>query len=71
MGRKKTYDVVEAKGFGCTVLEMRQLMKVRGAEGVREIHEKYYGALSLCEKLETSHTEGKSKELEQIYKNTA
>ncbi|XP_067102958.1 plasma membrane calcium-transporting ATPase 2 isoform X2 [Osmerus mordax] len=47
-----------AAGFGCSVLELRALMELRGPEGVVKIQEDYGDTEGLCARLKTSPTEG-------------
>ncbi|XP_036386993.1 plasma membrane calcium-transporting ATPase 2 isoform X3 [Megalops cyprinoides] len=45
-------------GFGCSLLELRSLMELRGTEAVVKIQEDYGGTEGLCKRLKTSPTEG-------------
>ncbi|XP_068450253.1 plasma membrane calcium-transporting ATPase 2 isoform X5 [Clinocottus analis] len=47
-----------AAGFGCSVMELRQLMELRGPEAVVKLQEDYTGVEGLCKRLKTSPTEG-------------
>ncbi|TNN82154.1 Plasma membrane calcium-transporting ATPase 2 [Liparis tanakae] len=47
-----------AAGFGCSVLELRSLMELRGPEAVIKLQEDYTGVEGLCKRLKTSPTEG-------------
>lgn len=46
--------------FGCTLKELRELMKYRGHEAYQKIQEDYGGVHELCKKLYTSPNEGLS-----------
>lgn len=48
-----------AAGFGCSVMELRSLMELRGTEAVVKLQEDYGGVEGLCKRLKTSPTEGK------------
>ncbi|KAK1901267.1 Plasma membrane calcium-transporting ATPase 2, partial [Dissostichus eleginoides] len=45
-------------GFGCSVMELRSLMEMRGPEAVVKLQEDYTGTEGLCKRLKTSPTEG-------------
>ncbi|XP_051956997.1 plasma membrane calcium-transporting ATPase 2 isoform X6 [Xyrauchen texanus] len=45
-------------GFGCSLLELRSLMELRGMEAVVKIQDDYGGTEGLCQRLKTSPTEG-------------
>ncbi|XP_062842719.1 plasma membrane calcium-transporting ATPase 2 isoform X6 [Trichomycterus rosablanca] len=45
-------------GFGCSVMELRSLMELRGTEAVVKIQDDYGGIAALCQRLKTSPTEG-------------
>ncbi|XP_063767477.1 plasma membrane calcium-transporting ATPase 2 isoform X6 [Eleginops maclovinus] len=45
-------------GFGCSVMELRSLMELRGTEAVVKLQEDYTGTEGLCKRLKTSPTEG-------------
>uniref|UniRef100_A0A8C4GNL7 Calcium-transporting ATPase n=1 Tax=Dicentrarchus labrax TaxID=13489 RepID=A0A8C4GNL7_DICLA len=47
-----------AAGFGCSVMELRSLMELRGTEAVVKLQEDYGGTEGLCKRLKTSPTEG-------------
>ncbi|KAM9759904.1 plasma membrane calcium-transporting ATPase 2 isoform 1-T4 [Menidia menidia] len=47
-----------AAGFGCSVMELRSLMELRGTEAVVKLQEDYGGVEGLCKRLNTSPTEG-------------
>ncbi|XP_032368674.1 plasma membrane calcium-transporting ATPase 2 isoform X6 [Etheostoma spectabile] len=47
-----------AAGFGCSVMELRSLMELRGTEAVVKLQEDYTGVEGLCKRLKTSPTEG-------------
>ncbi|KAJ8258659.1 hypothetical protein COCON_G00176710 [Conger conger] len=47
-----------AAGFGCTVLDLRSLMELRGSEAVVRIQEEHGDMEGLCKRLKTSPTEG-------------
>ncbi|XP_042362195.1 plasma membrane calcium-transporting ATPase 2 isoform X3 [Plectropomus leopardus] len=47
-----------AAGFGCSVMELRSLMELRGTEAVVKLQEDYAGVEGLCKRLKTSPTEG-------------
>uniref|UniRef100_A0A8C6UFS3 Calcium-transporting ATPase n=1 Tax=Neogobius melanostomus TaxID=47308 RepID=A0A8C6UFS3_9GOBI len=47
-----------AAGFGCSVMELRSLMELRGSEAVVKIQDDYGGMEGLCKRLKTSPTEG-------------
>lgn len=49
-----------AAGFGCSVMELRSLMELRGTEAVVKLQEDYTGVEGLCKRLKTSPTEGES-----------
>uniref|UniRef100_A0A8C6L637 Calcium-transporting ATPase n=1 Tax=Nothobranchius furzeri TaxID=105023 RepID=A0A8C6L637_NOTFU len=46
-----------AAGFGCTVMELRSLMELRGAEAKHKLQEDYGEVEGLCKRLKTSPTE--------------
>lgn len=48
-----------AADFGCSVMDLRSLMELRGTEGVVKLQEDYGGVEGLCKRLKTSPTEGK------------
>ena len=50
----------EGDVFGCTTLELRQLMEHRGREGYEKLKADHGDAIRLCQKLRTSPTEGES-----------
>ncbi len=45
--------------YGITLKQLRELMELRGKEGVEKLAE-YGGAQGLCKKLKTSESAGKS-----------
>ncbi|XP_014830636.1 PREDICTED: plasma membrane calcium-transporting ATPase 2 isoform X7 [Poecilia mexicana] len=45
-------------GFGCSVMELRSLMELRGTEAVVKLQEDYGAVEGLCKRLKTSPTEG-------------
>uniref|UniRef100_A0A3B3ZPZ8 Calcium-transporting ATPase n=1 Tax=Periophthalmus magnuspinnatus TaxID=409849 RepID=A0A3B3ZPZ8_9GOBI len=47
-----------AAGFGCSLMELRTLMELRGSEAVVKIQDDYSGVEGLCKRLKTSPTEG-------------
>ncbi|XP_031424329.1 plasma membrane calcium-transporting ATPase 2 isoform X8 [Clupea harengus] len=47
-----------AGGFGISLMELRALMEMRGTEAVVKIQEDYGGTEGLCQRLNTSPTEG-------------
>ncbi|XP_038146403.1 plasma membrane calcium-transporting ATPase 2 isoform X5 [Cyprinodon tularosa] len=47
-----------AAGFGCSVMELRSLMELRGTEAVVKLQEDYGAVEGLCMRLKTSPTEG-------------
>ncbi|XP_063072141.1 plasma membrane calcium-transporting ATPase 2 [Engraulis encrasicolus] len=47
-----------AGSFGCTVEDLRNLMELRGNEAIVKIQEDYGGVEGLCQRLQTSPTEG-------------
>ncbi|KAM8867858.1 plasma membrane calcium-transporting ATPase 2 isoform 1-T2 [Synchiropus picturatus] len=53
-------DSHHAAVFGCSVMELRSFMELRGSEAVIKIHEDYGGIEGLCKRLKTSPTEGLS-----------
>ncbi|KAF3690035.1 Plasma membrane calcium-transporting ATPase 2 [Channa argus] len=48
-----------AVGFGCSLMDLRSLMELRGTEAVVKLQEDYGGIEGLCRRLKTSPTEGK------------
>ncbi|XP_065316419.1 plasma membrane calcium-transporting ATPase 2-like isoform X2 [Gordionus sp. m RMFG-2023] len=51
---------IPGSGFGVTVAQLRQLMEVRGEEGIQRLDSEFGGVQELCKKLKTSPTEGLS-----------
>ncbi|XP_056108511.1 plasma membrane calcium-transporting ATPase 2 isoform X1 [Rhinichthys klamathensis goyatoka] len=51
-------DSNHASGFGCSLMELRTLMELRGTEAVVKIQEDYGGVEGMCQRLKTSPTEG-------------
>uniref|UniRef100_A0A1A8FVS3 Calcium-transporting ATPase n=1 Tax=Nothobranchius korthausae TaxID=1143690 RepID=A0A1A8FVS3_9TELE len=47
-----------AADFGCSVMELRSLMELRGAEAKHKLQEDYGEVEGLCKRLKTSPTEG-------------
>ncbi|XP_036008069.1 plasma membrane calcium-transporting ATPase 2 isoform X2 [Fundulus heteroclitus] len=47
-----------AADFGCSVMELRSLMELRGTEAVVKLQEDYGAVEGLCKRLKTSPTEG-------------
>uniref|UniRef100_A0A1A7Y322 Calcium-transporting ATPase n=3 Tax=Iconisemion striatum TaxID=60296 RepID=A0A1A7Y322_9TELE len=47
-----------AAGFGCSVMDLRSLMELRGAEAKHKLQEDYGEVEGLCKRLKTSPTEG-------------
>ncbi|XP_074872781.1 plasma membrane calcium-transporting ATPase 3 isoform X2 [Carettochelys insculpta] len=47
-------------GLGCTLLELRALMELRGAEALHKIQDSYTDVSGLCHRLKTSPTQGLS-----------
>lgn len=45
--------------FGCSVMDLRNLMELRSAEAVARINDAYGGVHSICKRLKTSPVEGK------------
>ena len=45
--------------FGCTVMDLRDLMELRSAEAVTKIGDSYGDVQGLCRRLKTSPIEGK------------
>ena len=48
--------------FGCTVMELRELMELRSAEAVGKIRDVYGDVQGICRRLKTSPIEGKNKQ---------
>nr|XP_020652642.1 plasma membrane calcium-transporting ATPase 4 isoform X4 [Pogona vitticeps] len=46
--------------FGCSVMELRNLMELRSAEAVNRINDNYGGVHNICKRLKTSPVEGLS-----------
>lgn len=44
--------------FGVTVAELTELMELRGADAIQKIQESYGDADGLCQRLQTSKTDG-------------
>jgi len=59
MGTDATADGTGAK-FGCTIVELQELMRHRGPDGCQKITSDYGGVSELCRRLNTSPTEGKT-----------
>ncbi|XP_070597463.1 plasma membrane calcium-transporting ATPase 3 isoform X1 [Erythrolamprus reginae] len=53
-------EMNHAGGFGCTLMELRSLMELRGAEAIQKVQETYTDVNGLCRRLKTSPTEGLS-----------
>lgn len=45
--------------FGCSVMDLRNLMELRSAEAVTRINDTYGGVHNICKRLKTSPVEGK------------
>lgn len=45
--------------FGCTLMDLRKLMELRGADAVAQISAHYGGVQEICTRLKTSPIEGK------------
>jgi len=45
--------------FGCSMVELRNLMELRSAEAVARISDSYGGVQTVCKRLKTSPVEGK------------
>lgn len=45
--------------FGCSVMDLRNLMELRSSEAVNRINETYGGVHNICKRLKTSPVEGK------------
>lgn len=45
--------------FGCSVVELRNLMELRSAEAVARLNDSYGGVQNVCKRLKTSPVEGK------------
>lgn len=45
--------------FGCSVMDLRNLMELRSAEAVTRINDTYGGVHNICKRLKTSPIEGK------------
>ncbi|XP_017947020.1 plasma membrane calcium-transporting ATPase 4 isoform X2 [Xenopus tropicalis] len=46
--------------FGCTIMDLRELMELRSAEAVNRIRDTYGGVHNICRRLKTSPVEGLS-----------
>lgn len=46
--------------FGCTVMDLRELMELRSAEAVNKIRDTYGDVQGICRRLKTSPVEGKT-----------
>lgn len=55
MPAKESYE----GGFGCTLMDLRKLMELRGADAVAQISAHYGGVQEICTRLKTSPIEGK------------
>ncbi|XP_034440640.1 plasma membrane calcium-transporting ATPase 2 isoform X3 [Hippoglossus hippoglossus] len=51
-------DSDRVAGFGCSVMELRSLMELRGTEAVVKLQEDYGDVEGMCTRLQTSPTEG-------------
>ncbi len=51
-----------SRPFGCSLMEMRELMQTRGHEGYEKLQTELGGVRELCKKLYTSPNEGISLE---------
>uniref|UniRef100_A0A4W6E526 Calcium-transporting ATPase n=1 Tax=Lates calcarifer TaxID=8187 RepID=A0A4W6E526_LATCA len=47
-----------SSSFGCSLMDLRSLMELRGTEAVVKLQEDYGGVEGLCKRLKTSPTEG-------------
>jgi len=45
--------------FGCSMVELRNLMELRSAEAVARLSDSYGGVQNVCKRLKTSPVEGK------------
>lgn len=45
--------------FGCSMVELRNLMELRSAEAVARLNDSYGGVQNICKRLKTSPVEGK------------
>lgn len=45
--------------FGCSMVELRNLMELRSAEAVARLNDSYGGVQNVCKRLKTSPVEGK------------
>lgn len=45
--------------FGCSMVELRNLMELRSAEAVTRLNDSYGGVQNVCKRLKTSPVEGK------------
>ncbi|KAF4796739.1 hypothetical protein TURU_081686 [Turdus rufiventris] len=44
--------------FGCSMVELRNLMELRSAEAVARLNDSYGGVHNVCKRLKTSPVEG-------------
>ncbi|KAJ8387026.1 hypothetical protein AAFF_G00162030 [Aldrovandia affinis] len=58
-GVKNSTPACHGGQFGCSVMDLRSLMELRGPEGLRKLQETYGGTQALCSRLRTSPVEGK------------
>ncbi|KAF5892516.1 plasma membrane calcium-transporting ATPase 1-like [Clarias magur] len=59
-GSKYKADANHEADFGCTLLELRSLMELRGTEGLQRVQEGYGDVRGLCSRLKSSPTDGLS-----------
>ncbi|XP_039626890.1 plasma membrane calcium-transporting ATPase 2 isoform X4 [Polypterus senegalus] len=69
-GKNQRNDEKRVGEFGCTLLELRSLMELRGTEAVVKIQEDYGDTEGICRRLKTSPTEGLSGQAADIEKRT-
>lgn len=51
--------------FGVTVEELRELMELRGADALTKIQDSYGDTEGLCQRLQSSTTEGEQAQMDQ------
>lgn len=51
--------------FGCSMVELRNLMELRSAEAVARLNDSYGGVQNVCKRLKTSPVEGKRPSCEE------
>uniref|UniRef100_A0A8C4T834 Calcium-transporting ATPase n=1 Tax=Erpetoichthys calabaricus TaxID=27687 RepID=A0A8C4T834_ERPCA len=69
-GKNQRNDEKRVGEFGCTLLELRSIMELRGTEAVVKIQEDYGDTEGICRRLKTSPTEGLSGQAADIEKRT-